>query len=198
MRLGFYPSRGRKFPNGNFRTSVFGQSRTPLSEKRKLFDRVKKIPFQKERGFLHISELALRNCAYRACASAGTTIYTSVCVDLVLAVALSDSANRALARARAAHNAAATDNICHWYCTSKCILQIYCTTCSEKSNKNRWLVFGNFYHSTQFGSVYEKSRKIVIQSDIARKLTVSLIYLTLIVRNGQIFLLILDASGYTI
>ena len=143
----FYPLRARKLPYGNLRTSVFGQSRTPLSERRKLFDRVKKIPFQKERGFLHISELALRNCAYRACASAGTTIYTSVCVDLVLAVALSDSANRALARARAAHNAAATDNICHWYCTSKCILQIYCTTCSEKSNKNRWLVFGNFYHS---------------------------------------------------
>lgn len=117
-----------------------------LVGKAKAFRQNKKIPFQKERGFLHISELALRNCAYRACASAGTTIYTSVCVDLVLAVALSDSANRALARARAAHNAAATDNICHWYCTSKCILQIYCTTCSEKSNKNRWLVFGNFYH----------------------------------------------------
>jgi hypothetical protein len=72
------------------------------------------------------------------------------------------------------------------------------TTRFKKSNKNKWLVFGNFYHSTQFGSVYEKPRKIVIQSDITRKPMVSLIYLSLIVRNGQIFLLILDASGYTI
>ena len=92
---------------------MFGQSRTPLSEKRKLFDRVKKIPFQKERGFLHISELALRNCAYRACASAGTTIYTSVCVDLVLAVALSDSRNRALCLASTAADASVSNFISH-------------------------------------------------------------------------------------
>ena len=55
-----------------------------------------------------------------------------------------------LGSARAAHNAAATDNICHWYCTSKCILQIYCPPCYEKSNKNRWLVLGNFYQGAQF------------------------------------------------
>ena len=113
MHLTFYPLRERKFPNGNFRTSVFGQSRTPLSEKRKLFDRVKKIPFQKERGFLHISELALRNCAYRACASAGTTIYTSVCVDLVLAVTLGDSPNGTILGAGAAGDAVVTDLVCH-------------------------------------------------------------------------------------
>ena len=87
-----------------------------------------KTPFQTEQGFvlrfICVQELALRDSAYRAGTCAGTAIYTCVSVDLVLAVALSDSANRALASARAAHNAAATDNICHWYCTSKCILQL--------------------------------------------------------------------------
>ena len=87
-----------------------------------------KTPFRTEQGFvlrfICVQELALRDSAYRAGTCAGTAIYTCVSVDLVLAVALSDSANRALASARAAHNAAATDNICHWYCTSKCILQL--------------------------------------------------------------------------
>ena len=95
-------------------------------------------------------ELALRDSAYRAGTCTGTAIYTSISVDLVLAIALSDCTYRALASARAAHNAAATDNICHWFAPPNVFYNYYCTTSFEKSNKNRWLVFGNFYHSPQF------------------------------------------------
>ena len=41
MRLGFLTLRGRKFPNGNFRTSVFCAVRTHLPEKRELFGKIK-------------------------------------------------------------------------------------------------------------------------------------------------------------
>ena len=122
----------KKVPPGKGRTRL-RSSRTPAIRYQEgatalLFEAKVKTPFRTEQGFvlrfICVQELALRDSAYRAGTCAGTAIYTCVSVDLVLAVALSDSANRALASARAAHNAAATDNICHWYCTSKCILQL--------------------------------------------------------------------------
>ncbi|RHT23610.1 hypothetical protein DW806_14520 [Butyricicoccus sp. AM32-19] len=36
--LGFYTLRGRKFPNGNFRTSVFCEVKTQIVGKTKFFD----------------------------------------------------------------------------------------------------------------------------------------------------------------
>ena len=38
---GFYTSRGRKFPHGNFRTSVFCEVKTQIVGKTKFFDRLK-------------------------------------------------------------------------------------------------------------------------------------------------------------
>ena len=38
---GFYSSRGRKFPNGNFRTSVFCEVKTQIVGKTKFFDRLR-------------------------------------------------------------------------------------------------------------------------------------------------------------
>ena len=87
-------------------------------------DAFRKLSNQLEESLQSLVAGEINESTYRAAASTGTAVNASVSVDLVLAVALSDSANRALASARAAHNAAATDNICHWYCTSKCILQL--------------------------------------------------------------------------
>ena len=98
---------------------------------------------------MQLNELALRNRTYRAGACAGTAIDASIRVDLVLAVALSDRAYRALARAGTAADACATDNICHWYCTSISILHNYCITRNEKSNKKQRLASGNFYQVNQ-------------------------------------------------
>ena len=42
MRLGFFTSRGRKFPHGNFRTSVFCEVRTQIVGKTKFFDSLKR------------------------------------------------------------------------------------------------------------------------------------------------------------
>ena len=38
---GFYTLRGRKFPNGNFRTSVFCEVKTQIVGKTKFFDRLR-------------------------------------------------------------------------------------------------------------------------------------------------------------
>ena len=73
----------------------------------------------KRAGFYLIqSKLALRNCAYWAAASAGTTIYTSIWVDLVLAVTLSDSADRAFTNTRTAADARTRNYVCHKKSTS--------------------------------------------------------------------------------
>ena len=40
MYHGFYTSRGRKFPHGNFRTSVFCEVKTQIVGKTKFFDRL--------------------------------------------------------------------------------------------------------------------------------------------------------------
>ena len=46
MRLGFYTSGGRKFPNGNFRTSVFCEVKTHLVGKTSVFRQIKQKPFR--------------------------------------------------------------------------------------------------------------------------------------------------------
>ena len=46
MRLGFYTSRGRKFPNGNFRTSVFCEVKTHLVGKTSVFRQIKQKPLR--------------------------------------------------------------------------------------------------------------------------------------------------------
>ena len=112
--------------------------------------------------FYTANELALRNRAYRAGTCTAAAIDASIRVDLVLAVALSDRAYRALARAGTTADACATDNICHWYCTSISNLHTYCNTRIKKSNQKPQLVAGNFYQCTQILSIEEKPRKTVI------------------------------------
>lgn len=126
----------------------------------------KQNPFQMERvfgfRFYTANELALRNRAYRAGTCTAAAIDASIRVDLVLAVALSDRAYRALARAGTTADACATDNICHWYCTSISNLHTYCNTRIKKSNQKPQLAAGNFYQCTQILLIEEKPRKTVI------------------------------------
>ena len=52
MRLGFYTYRGRKFPNGNFRTSVFCEVKTHHVGKTPVFRQISKNPSEKSEGFM--------------------------------------------------------------------------------------------------------------------------------------------------
>ena len=112
--------------------------------------------------FYTANELALRNRAYRAGTCTAAAIDASIRVDLVLAVALSDRAYRALARAGTTADACATDNICHWYCTSISNLHTYCNTRIKKSNQKPQLAAGNFYCCAQIAANLKKTRKTLI------------------------------------
>ena len=69
---------------------------------------LKRQPF----GCIHLGEIDSTN---RAASCAGTAFDALIGIDLVLAVALGDGANRAVAGTSAAHNARITNFISHNY-----------------------------------------------------------------------------------
>ena len=102
---------------------------SPQKAKRRTFPAApytctKKLPAAYNRGELHLSELLLNGSTNGANAVAGAALDASFSVDLVLAVALSDSGNGALISTSAAGDTSISNNVSHGI-TSKIILMRY-------------------------------------------------------------------------